>query len=180
MSEPRARKLTAMGVANLVSTGRPEVLDRLSTEICNLWLDVFGEIKEAQDNSGTGYVLHGPINPCRNAHAPRYYSAPLTLYWDKPFEDVYTDTEGTLEHERRKAVSYYTFIFLNSSTEDTLLQAFENDPVRTTPLTGFIAARMHEAELVCGGGTELQTRYLAKADPLLLKQIGDALNGTLP
>ncbi|KAI0660923.1 ARM repeat-containing protein [Cubamyces menziesii] len=141
MSEPRARKLTAMGVANLVSTGRPEVLDRLSTEICNLWLDVFGEIKEAQDNSGTG--------------------APLTLYWDKPFEDVYTDTEGTLEHERRKA-------------------AFENDPVRTTPLTGFIAARMHEAELVCGGGTELQTRYLAKADPLLLKQIGDALNGTLP
>ena len=51
MSEPHLRKLTAMGIANLVSTGRPEVLDRLSTEICNLWIDVFGEIKEAQNNA---------------------------------------------------------------------------------------------------------------------------------
>ena len=49
MSEPRYRKLTAMGVASLVSTGRPEVLDRLSSEICNLWLDVFAEIKEARE-----------------------------------------------------------------------------------------------------------------------------------
>ena len=40
-----------MGIANLVATGRPEVLDRLSTEICNLWIDVFGEIKEAQSNN---------------------------------------------------------------------------------------------------------------------------------
>ena len=51
MSEPHLRKLTAMGIANLVSTGRPEVLDRLSTEVCNLWIDVFGEIKEAQNNA---------------------------------------------------------------------------------------------------------------------------------
>lgn len=48
MSEPRHRKLTAMGIASLVSTGRKEVLDRLSSEICNLWLDVFGEIKETE------------------------------------------------------------------------------------------------------------------------------------
>ena len=47
MSEPRHRKLAAMGIASLVSTGRHEVLDRLPTEICNLWLDVFGEIREA-------------------------------------------------------------------------------------------------------------------------------------
>lgn len=48
MSEPRHRKLTAMGAAGLVSTGRPEVLSRLPTETFNMWLDVFGEIKEAQ------------------------------------------------------------------------------------------------------------------------------------
>ena len=46
MSEPRGRKLAAMGIANLVATGRPEVLERLTSEIFNLWLDVFGEIKE--------------------------------------------------------------------------------------------------------------------------------------
>ncbi|KAL0949404.1 hypothetical protein HGRIS_009466 [Hohenbuehelia grisea] len=48
MSEPRHRKLTALGIAVLVSTGRPEVLERLPGEIFNLWLDVFGEIKEAR------------------------------------------------------------------------------------------------------------------------------------
>lgn len=48
MSEPRHRKLAALGIAALVATGRPEVLARLPTEIFNLWLDVFGEIKEAQ------------------------------------------------------------------------------------------------------------------------------------
>lgn len=51
MSEPRYRKLTAMGIASLVSTGRPEVLDRLSSEVCNLWLDVFSEIKEAHERA---------------------------------------------------------------------------------------------------------------------------------
>jgi hypothetical protein len=47
MSEPRNRKLAAMGIACLVTTGRRDVLDRLNGEIFNLWLDVFGEIKEA-------------------------------------------------------------------------------------------------------------------------------------
>lgn len=49
MSEPRHRKLAAMGVASLVSTGRPEVLKRLHSEIFNLWMDVFCEIHEAID-----------------------------------------------------------------------------------------------------------------------------------
>jgi hypothetical protein len=49
MSEPRHRKLTAMGIAALASTGRPEVLARLPTEIFNLWMDVFGEIKESRE-----------------------------------------------------------------------------------------------------------------------------------
>ena len=57
MSEPRHRKLTALGTAVLVSTARPEVLQRLSTDIFNLWLDVFGELKEAQDrHEGEEYV----------------------------------------------------------------------------------------------------------------------------
>jgi hypothetical protein len=51
MSEPRHRKLTAMGIASLVSTGRMEVLQRLPIEIFNLWVDVFCEIKEAQISS---------------------------------------------------------------------------------------------------------------------------------
>jgi hypothetical protein len=48
MSEPRHRKLAALGIASLVSTGRPEVLDRLPNEIFNLWTDVFFEVKESK------------------------------------------------------------------------------------------------------------------------------------
>lgn len=51
MSEPRHRKLTAMGIAALVSTGRSEVLQRLPGEIFNIWLDVFGELKEAEEQA---------------------------------------------------------------------------------------------------------------------------------
>lgn len=54
MSEPRHRKLAAMGMASLVSTGRHEVLDRLPTEICNLWLDVLCEIREAHQSAESG------------------------------------------------------------------------------------------------------------------------------
>lgn len=46
--EPRHRKLYAMGIAALVSTGRPEVLERLPTEVFDLWTDVFAELKEVQ------------------------------------------------------------------------------------------------------------------------------------
>jgi hypothetical protein len=52
MAESHHRKLAAMGIASWVSTGRPEVLGRLNTEIFNLWLDVFGEIKEALAETG--------------------------------------------------------------------------------------------------------------------------------
>lgn len=58
MAEPRHRKLASMGIASWASTGRPEVLDRLHTEIFNIWLDVFGEIKEAlADQSADGTRL---------------------------------------------------------------------------------------------------------------------------
>lgn len=49
MSEPRHRKLTALGIASLVATARPQVLQRLPGEIFNIWLDVFGELKEARE-----------------------------------------------------------------------------------------------------------------------------------
>lgn len=48
VSEPRHRKLYAMGLAALVSTGRPEVLERLPSEVFDLWTDVFAELKEVQ------------------------------------------------------------------------------------------------------------------------------------
>lgn len=51
MYEPRHRKLAAMGITALVATGQDEVLDRLATEICNMWLDVFGEIREAKESA---------------------------------------------------------------------------------------------------------------------------------
>jgi hypothetical protein len=57
MGEPRHRKLTAMGLASLVSRGRPEVMERLSGEILNMWLDVLGEMKEALESSDDGYVF---------------------------------------------------------------------------------------------------------------------------
>ncbi len=60
MYEPRHRKLAAMGIASLVATGQGEVLDRLATEICNMWLDVFGEIREAQE-SAAGNDGYGPL-----------------------------------------------------------------------------------------------------------------------
>lgn len=37
-----------MGVAVLVSTGRAEVLERLHSDIFDLWTDVFAELKEVQ------------------------------------------------------------------------------------------------------------------------------------
>lgn len=50
MSEARHRKLTAMGLASLVSTGRPNVLGQLF-EILNVWKDVSRELDEALDQS---------------------------------------------------------------------------------------------------------------------------------
>ncbi|PCH41237.1 ARM repeat-containing protein [Wolfiporia cocos MD-104 SS10] len=137
MSEPRLRKLTAMGIANLIATGRPEVMERLSSEVCNMWLDVFSEMKEAQTADESGGLS-------------------LKLYWEQPTDSFYQGTEGTLEYNRRKAL-------------------FEDDPVRTTQLTEYIAARLQEAEVAVGGPANLQSLYLAKADPLVIKQIQDEL-----
>ncbi|KAF8974448.1 armadillo-type protein [Flammula alnicola] len=90
MSEPRHRKLTAMGIAALVSTARPEVLQRLPGEIFNLWLDVFGELKEAEEQAA--------------AHREE---VDLVRYWelDTAPPSYFRESEGTPEYIRRQAVS---------------------------------------------------------------------------
>lgn len=47
MAQPRHRKLTAMALASLASTGRLEVLQKIA-DIFVIWTDVFTEIKERQ------------------------------------------------------------------------------------------------------------------------------------
>ncbi|EIM88549.1 ARM repeat-containing protein [Stereum hirsutum FP-91666 SS1] len=89
MSEPRRRKLTAMGIAALVSTGRQEVMQRLPSEIFNIWLDVFGELKEAIQQ--------------KQEEALSGESTFLTLYWDEPPSNFYNDTEDMPEYGRRKS-----------------------------------------------------------------------------
>ncbi|KAH7931251.1 ARM repeat-containing protein [Leucogyrophana mollusca] len=88
MSEPRYRKLVSLGMASLVSTGRPEVLERIPNEISNMWIDVLYEIKESFRVPDSGR------------------DSPLERHWD--LDDVptsyYNDSEGTLEYDRRKAL----------------------------------------------------------------------------
>ncbi|KAK0490845.1 armadillo-type protein [Armillaria novae-zelandiae] len=86
MSEPRHRKLSAMGMAALVSTGKHEVLERLPTEIFNLWSEVFLDLKESKEQAS---------------------AEPLHRHWefdDTSSDTFYKDTEGTPEHDRRKLV----------------------------------------------------------------------------
>jgi hypothetical protein len=40
------------------------------------------------------------------------------------------------------------------------MQLFERDPVRTTQLTPFVAARVQEAKAVCGGEEAFKKLYL--------------------
>ncbi|KAJ3559178.1 hypothetical protein NM688_g492 [Phlebia brevispora] len=137
MSEPRHRKLTAMGMAGLVSTGRHEVLDRLPTEVCNMWLDVFGELREATTTDD---------NPT------------LVLYWDKPTDSYFDESEGSAEYNRLKAV-------------------WDNDIVRTTLLTSYVAQCVQEGEIACGGAAVMQSRYLARADETVLDELKKELTG---
>ncbi|KAJ7781094.1 armadillo-type protein [Mycena metata] len=92
MSEPRHRKLAAMGIAALVSTARPDVLARLGGDIFNIWTDVLLELKEAQtaaltatdDADENTLQRHWELN-----EAPHTY---------------YQNSEGTAEYNRRKMV----------------------------------------------------------------------------
>ncbi|GLB33947.1 putative ARM repeat-containing protein [Lyophyllum shimeji] len=142
MSEPRHRKLTAMGIGPLVSTGRPEILQRLPVEIFNLWIDVFYEIKEAQ----VVVEIQGDSSPIPSSHN-------LRRHWElnEAPPEYYRDIEGTPEHDRRKAL-------------------YDRDPVRTMHLGTFVATQLREAEAAFGPAT-FQAQYLSKADPTVLGQI---------
>jgi len=131
MSEPRHRKLTAMGISCLVSTGKHEVLDRFAFEIANIWLDVLGEIKE-QENQ-------------------REDESGLSLFWDKPFEELYKNVEQTPEYERRREI-------------------FNNDPVRTVKLTTFIKEMLAKAQAACGPQT-FTNLYVSKMDATVSDQL---------
>ncbi|KAF9268117.1 ARM repeat-containing protein [Marasmius fiardii PR-910] len=144
MSEPRHRKLVAMGITALVSTGRPDVLERVPGDIFNLWLDVFGEIKEARRDPSEFGEDETPSNT-------------LQRHWelDDAPDDFYQGTKGTPEYDRRK-------------------QVYDQDPVRTTQLSSYVAAGLREAEAICGP-TQFQQLYLSEADPTVLKQIQDEI-----
>lgn len=88
MSEPRHRKLAAMGVASLVATGRHEVLERIPNEIFNLWTDVLFEVRES-------------LQLAKDAE-----DGGLKLYWDADVvpNSYYSGSQHTLEYERRKLI----------------------------------------------------------------------------
>ncbi|KIL00584.1 hypothetical protein PAXRUDRAFT_821482 [Paxillus rubicundulus Ve08.2h10] len=88
LSEPRHRKLVALGIASLVSTGRHEVLERVPNEIFNLWTDVLYEVRESRKHVEDGE------------------DGGLNLYWDNDNvpQSYYAKSEGTLEYERRESV----------------------------------------------------------------------------
>jgi hypothetical protein len=88
MSEPRHRKLLALGIASLVSTGRPEVLGRVPNEIFNLWTDVLYEVRESRNHTEDGE------------------DGGLNLYWDIDSvpASYYAESKGTLEYDRRKSL----------------------------------------------------------------------------
>ncbi|KAJ7638980.1 armadillo-type protein [Roridomyces roridus] len=147
MSEPRHRKLAAMGIAALVSTARQDVLQRLPGDIFNIWTDVLLELKEAQlaavdEVDETGEQVLSPLN--------------LQRHWelDEAPASYYQDTEGTSEFDRRKAV-------------------YDRDPVRTVVLTAYIAERLNEARMAYG--PQAFDEILGKADPAVLDTIRSQL-----
>ncbi|CAE6405310.1 unnamed protein product [Rhizoctonia solani] len=149
IAESRLRKLTGMGIAALVSTGRHEIMDRLSTEILNMWMDVHGELKESQ--VAMDEWVKGGSNPDEE---------PLHLHWERD-GNIAPDTfmrgsEDTLEEERRK-------------------QVWENDPIRKVKFTTFVAEKMQQGTMACGGQEVLQSKYLKHAEPALLRQLEVAL-----
>ncbi|KAF7332027.1 Importin N-terminal domain-containing protein [Mycena kentingensis (nom. inval.)] len=146
MSEARHRKLSSMGMAALVSTAKPDVLNRIPGDIFNMWTDVLSELKEAQVAAST-VGDDGDENQFS-----------LQRHWelDHAPNDYYQNTDGTPEYGRRKAL-------------------YDRDAVRTVQLTAYIADKLNEAQAICGAQA-FQINYLSKADPTVLAQIQDHLS----
>ncbi|KAG9082993.1 hypothetical protein FS749_006380, partial [Ceratobasidium sp. UAMH 11750] len=73
-----------------------------------------------------------------------------------PPDSFMRESEGTLEEERRKRV-------------------WENDPIRKIKFTTFVAEKMQQGTVACGGQEVLQAKYLKNAEPALLQQLEVAL-----
>jgi len=98
----------------------------------------------------------------------------LTAYWDQPAPSFFNGSEDTPEYDRRKNVSVDICRSVDNSEftySSATTQVYDTDPVRTTLLSSFIAERLREAEVACGGTQVMQTRYLAKADPPVLQHL---------
>ncbi|KAG8729952.1 hypothetical protein FRC12_020598, partial [Ceratobasidium sp. 428] len=149
ISEPRLRKLTGMAIAGLVSTGRHEIMDRLSSEILNMWMDIHGELNESKV-AMEEWVQNGSIPE----------EEPLYLHWAKdahiPPDSFMRESEGTLEEGRRKRV-------------------WDNDLIHKIKFTTFVAEKMQQGTAACGGQEVLQAKYLKNAEPTLLQQLEVAL-----
>jgi hypothetical protein len=109
ISEPRHRKLYAMGLAALVSTGRSEVLERLHSEVFDLWTDVFAELKEVQRQRDDTIGDEPTI---------------MTAYWDQPAPSFFNGSEDTPEYDRRKNV------YDTDPVRTTLLSSFIGERLR--------------------------------------------------
>ena len=48
---------------------------------------------------------------------------------------------------------------------------FQDDPVRSTKLTSFVATSLTEVETLCGGSDIFRARYLKLGDSALLEQL---------
>lgn len=109
MAEPRHRKLVAMGIASWVSTGRSEVLGRLYTEIFNLWLDVFGELKEALADQSAGTTGLVTLTLAGRSNDP-FVRSRLMMFWrnslDMPSTLIRQEIELSLEADRKQAVLF--------------------------------------------------------------------------
>lgn len=73
--------------------------------------------------------------------------------------------------EKRLVISKFS-LFLTHPTRTR--QFLDNDPVRITQLTNYVAAALQEAERNCGG-IHVFNQYINKTDPTLLKQLQNEL-----
>ncbi|THH11497.1 hypothetical protein EW145_g638 [Phellinidium pouzarii] len=146
MSEPRYRKLAAMGIACIVETGRVEVMDRLKGEIVNLWLDVFLEMREAVAEISFGET----------------HMSPLVAFWKddgSALPTILDELQDTPEYER------WIKVFIVS--------IYQQDPVETAKLTTFVRQKLDRVHVMYGPA--LEATYLSGADSGVLKQLRDEL-----
>jgi hypothetical protein len=73
--------------------------------------------------------------------------------------------------EKRSVILKFS-LFLTHPTRTW--QLLDNDPVRTTQLTNYVAAALQEAERTCGS-IHIFNQYISKTDPTLLKQLQNEL-----